>query len=141
LGIFNPKQVSKKTALIGSTKGYTLATINGNTINTCAVTIAVFEYSNLKLPSGPALDNNRNIVIPAKTGGRPAKLENTGRSLKANLDLLSPKNSPNGTAKIAAIVVELKETCKLVRMMSIISFILLREEQCFSVSVFAIFGN
>jgi hypothetical protein len=108
--MFNPKQVSKKTALIGNTKGYTLATIRGKTISTCAVTIAVFEYNNRKLPRGPALDNRRNIVIPAKTGGKPAKLENTGRNRKANVDLLNPKNSPKGTAKIAAIVVELKET-------------------------------
>ena len=103
--------------------------------------IADFEYNNRKLPSGPALDKSRNIVIPARTGGRPAKLENTGRKRNADFFLLNPRKSPNGTAKMAAINVELNETCKLVRMISIISFILLREEQCFSIGVFAVFGN
>ena len=47
------------------------ATMTGTAMMTCAMTIAVREYSNDRSPSGPRRDSVIATISPTNTGGSP----------------------------------------------------------------------
>lgn len=71
--------------------------------------IAVCVYNSRYEPKGPAFDKRRKTVIPASTGGKPAKLEMIGLIFKVHLFVLLPMINPIGTPKRVAIVVDVKQ--------------------------------
>ena len=71
--------------------------------------IAVCVYNSLYDPKGPAFDKRRKIVMPASTGGNPAKLDMIGLIFMIHLFVLIPMINPIGTPKSVAMVVEVKQ--------------------------------
>ena len=71
--------------------------------------MAVCVYKSRYEPSGPAFDKRRKIVIPARTGGNPAKLDIIGLILSTHFFVLFPIIKPKGTPKTVAIVVDVKQ--------------------------------
>ena len=79
------------------------ATITGTAMMTCAMTIAVWEYSSERSPSGPRRDSVIATMSPTKTGGSPIPALNTTRATVRPMNRFAPSSIPSGRPKASAI--------------------------------------